>query len=837
MENTGERFLHKKDSRLHTSNFVEHEKERRQKAGEKISQKPADKIADWLEKVEEIHTGHRESPEVMERIKKYYHKEHVIKPEDVPESAFLLEQRILREEGWGDVEITDEFRRQKKEEIVSNQKKSLDKWVNYLSSEDANYPAWAKYWAFSSVLQMGKLEKLEKEENGVKKESIRFTKRTKDTTASFPVLNARALAMSVGVMRSKLEQEKLPKKERDSVENLSVKLSDADFRQLLSTENFSKLYAQFLLETPVYSKEGLQETRGKWVKYDRESDPQLLVDSLEGYPLEWCTADIETAKTHLQGGDFYVYYSINEMGKAVIPRLAIRMENKRIAEVRGIAHDQNLDPYIGDVLEKKLQDFPDGEAYKKRTADMKYLTEIDQKIDEGQELTADDLRFLYEFDSKIDGFGYEKDPRIKEILDERDIKTDLSLITGYSVNQISLTEKEALRKGIKFHYGDLDLSGLKSVRRVVLPETVSGSLDLSNLKSGKRVVLPKTVNEHLYLSGLKSAEGLVLPKTVNGDLDLSGLESAEGLVLPERLNGSLRLPGLESAKGLVLPETLNGGLGLFSLKSAEGLVLPKTVNGYLDLHGLKSAEGLVLPETVNGGLFLQNLESAEGVIFPRTMNGGIRLLGLKSTKGLVLPETMNGHLDFAYLDSVEGLVLPKTMNDNIYLQNLELAEGLVLPETMNGNLDLYSLESVEELVLPRTMNGYLGLSGLESARRLVLPETMSGNLSLLNLRSAEGVTLPKTMNGDLNLGFVSAEGLVLPETMSGEIRLDNLRSAEGVVFPKKMKGVIYLRGLKSAEGLVLPEEGEGCFVYTSLMKEEERLELEKRYPQIKILNQ
>lgn len=61
-----------------------------------------------------------------------------------------------------------------------------------------------------------------------------------------------------------------------------------------------------------------------------------------------------TAQTQLQGGDFYVYYSKNTDGADVIPRVAIRMEEDKIAEVRGIAPKQNVDPYIAPVIEEKI---------------------------------------------------------------------------------------------------------------------------------------------------------------------------------------------------------------------------------------------------------------------------------------------------------------------------------------------------------------------------------------------------------------------------------------------------------------------------------------------------
>jgi len=110
MKNFGEQFLHKKDPKLHISEEVEHEKERLERKGEETTQKPADKIEDWLKVIEKTHMVHRDDPRVLERIKKSYHKEHVIDEDEVPESYFANQQRLAREQGHGDIEITEQAR-------------------------------------------------------------------------------------------------------------------------------------------------------------------------------------------------------------------------------------------------------------------------------------------------------------------------------------------------------------------------------------------------------------------------------------------------------------------------------------------------------------------------------------------------------------------------------------------------------------------------------------------------------------------------------------------------------------------------------------------------------
>jgi hypothetical protein len=294
----------------------------------------------------------------------------------------------------------------------------------------------------------------------------RFINRGKDTTSSFPVLNQRALANTIGAMGIRLENKGLPKDQR-TTENLSTILSEEEYQKLLSTEDFAKLYAQFLTEIPEYSPKGLLETRGIWIQYPQGSDPEPLVKSLEGHPLEWCTADLDTASVQLEGGDFYIYYSIDKQGRPVIPRLAIRMEEDIIAEPpRGIAPNQNLDPYITEVLEKKLEEFGDeGIAFKKRTADMKLLTDLEKKMQGKQNLNREELNFLYEIDSPIEGFGYERDPRIIELREQRNPKEDMMVIFGCKESEIAYDSLQ-VRTDTKAYIGPLEAGIFDTLRNV-----------------------------------------------------------------------------------------------------------------------------------------------------------------------------------------------------------------------------------------------------------------------------------------------------------------------------------------------------------------------------------
>jgi hypothetical protein len=204
-----------------------------------------------------------------------------------------------------------------------------------------------------------------------------------------------------------------------------------------------------------------------------------------------------------------------------------------------------VEPLLQDILDQKLASFgPEADRYKKKSEDMKRLTLLTQKHEKGDPFTKDDLRFLYEIDSLIEGFGYDKDPRIAEVISTRDPKTDLASVFDCTPEEISLTEEEALEGHKVFHCGDLYLASLRSAEGLTLPQSISGSINLGSLRSAKGLTLPQSIDGSLELGLLTSAEGLTLPQSIGGSLYLRSLKSAEGLTLPQSIGGSLYLQSL-----------------------------------------------------------------------------------------------------------------------------------------------------------------------------------------------------------------------------------------------------------------------------------------------------
>lgn len=196
MENPG--FLKNKYGNLHTSPEVISASNRTEKrTGKKVSKNPEMQIQNYLDRFKEI--LNRKDPENrkqgIEALRKILDKNLIIKDEDINYEYFLKQEQLIAErQGHGILEAPSNFNERKRQEIQNDQKHSLDYWIDYITSPDAMYPDWAKYWAFRSMTEMG----------GYNKKEGKFSKRKKDSAQAFPTLNAGCLADVIGSVIKKI---------------------------------------------------------------------------------------------------------------------------------------------------------------------------------------------------------------------------------------------------------------------------------------------------------------------------------------------------------------------------------------------------------------------------------------------------------------------------------------------------------------------------------------------------------------------------------------------------------------------------------------------------------
>lgn len=488
----GEEFLNRLYSNLHIEEVVMHTANK--------SDMPVEKIEKYLSRLERVHDKAIENSHKLEVLKKFYYDKYVIK--ELPDSYIELQKRMARERGYGDLEVTEGIKRELLAQVQKEQMKSLDMWIDYLTSDDAMYPMWFKHYAFRGMLKLNRFDKEKKE----------FGRRSKTTTEPYIELNREVLAKVYDTLV----------KEIGSSEEINEEVSKA----LENGESFKKLYEYYLTNTGYVNRE--ENTDGVWIKYEQGTNYKPLWESLQGKNTGWCTAGEETARTQLSNGDFYVYYTKDQNGEYKEPRLAIRMDGKyRIGEVRGVGKNQNIEGCMTPIITKKLDEFPDKEQYLKKVHDMEYLTKIDQKVKDDLELTKEELAFLYEINAKIEGFGYERDPRIEEIKEKRNLKIIFDCKEENIGTNISDFDNE--NKKIVCYVGDLNYHGETVPASFKYLKYISGVANFNLLKSAIGLESLQTIGESVYFYSLESAIGLESLQTIGGIAFFASLESAEGL--------------------------------------------------------------------------------------------------------------------------------------------------------------------------------------------------------------------------------------------------------------------------------------------------------------------
>lgn len=262
-------------------------------------------------------------------------------------------------------------------------------------------------------------------------------------------------------------------------------------------------------------------TEGEWKKFEKGSSWEELIAATSRFTRQ-PILEKSLAMAYLYAGKVYVYFSKNKKGESVVPRILVYVPLVKdfSPEVKGIAPYQNLDPNIIPVLEEKLkektEEIQNIQELIKRLENMKRIGEIYQKHCNNQEMSIEDLKFLYGIDHKIEVFGSGKDYRVEEMKKERNLRKDLAKIFGCPLEEITITQTEALErissgKRIIFHYGSLNLSNLALFKGFKLPNRIHESLFLGirSIEDLKDLALPK-VGGYIFVDHLSPEERRVL---------------------------------------------------------------------------------------------------------------------------------------------------------------------------------------------------------------------------------------------------------------------------------------------------------------------------------------
>ena len=556
------------------------------------------------------------------------------------------------------------------------------------------------------------------------------------------------------------------------------------------------------------SKESKRSVGGNftgWKVYkqsDKEEDAVVLNQDVAG--TGWCTGGaVSTARSHLSGGDFHVYYEAGE------PLIAIRTENGRMAEPPRGAHDGQ---FCTDREEQIAFDYIRsgngiiaGNAYIADIEDIRRIMSPDATPLDAF-LMPEKRRYENgEFGRDTRAWGKSVERRIAELVPNK--KEERWKLGLYHSNEIEDACKNGNAIVIK---GKIELYGPSSL---TLPEGVTQVGGIS-LRDYSFLALPESVTQ-VGAIDLDKSSSLALPKSVTqvGNIRLSDSSS---IIFPEGVMqitqiGNIYLYGSIS---LTLPEgvTQVGDIWLYdstSLTISEGVTRVENVH----LHGSAS---LTLPKGVTqiGYIYLEGSTSL-------ALSAGVTQVEnicLEDSSSLTLPEGVT-RVGRIIRRSSAPLTLPEGVTRVGHIE-LYGSAPLTLPEgvTRVGSIELYGSAS---LTLPEGVT-QVGRIALSDSSALTLPEgvTQVGDIVLrhssslilqegvtqvgyIELYGSSALTLPEgvTQVGDIDLYGYSS--LTLPDgvTKVGEIHLFDsapLTLPEGVT----QVGSITLHGSAS---LTIPE--------------------------------
>ncbi|MFH0928530.1 MAG: hypothetical protein V1821_03595 [bacterium] len=422
---------------------------------------PAKRVQAYMGRLEEIfnHPNEERRKKLIEAFKKklFSHPKVLIRAENFPEDYFEYQARQAKRRGLGKIEFPKEDRQAEIQKVIESQKRSLNAWLDLLTgNEGRKYSTDVKYFVMQGVLKLGDFDT----------EKYFFANRRPETTTNFPEIDHEALFKILDAMELKYH----PK-------DASTVLEDKDLLDLINAKSdFGKIYAKVMqkLDKEANKESLLPITEGEWRVFDKGSDPKVMVEALAGKRSNLCLANIGEATRYLEKGRVEIFLSYNRAKQPFMPRIALAIsDDLGLYEVRGTYNkNEDIDPPMERIdekganeLVKRVEPLPNGKEFLKKDAHMKRLTAIcDKCIKEDRKtkektylnptLSKDELIFLYEIDAPIQGFGFEKDPRIKELRDRRKPNEDAPIVLDCAPEQIATNQSE-INENTKAYIGPL----------------------------------------------------------------------------------------------------------------------------------------------------------------------------------------------------------------------------------------------------------------------------------------------------------------------------------------------------------------------------------------------
>jgi hypothetical protein len=624
-------------------------------------------------------------------------------------------------------------------DYAENQSKTLSEWVSYLKQSE--YSIAFKYLVLKAILNYNYDYKINK-----------LIERNNKTTRNFVGFDAASLA----------ELNQL---------NSDYLLKDYTEIQVNNSANILK------------SKEVIKSSgNGRWIKFDggnKTSGEEKLKNAKELSQLVqntyWCTKT--NSESQLDGGDFYVY--VTETNGEIFPRIAIRMDEDNVGEVRGNkSAAQDLEEEMLPIAEDFLENNIPNNSGKKWLESIKYNSSViafkERLITEG---TLFENSIDIYFDLKVNEQKYLVDyadsngnlSQVNEIILDYAKKGDLTNNPFYKKSDFYFHDEllsAAYFKGAnytnqKYYFGNIE---------PLFPDSVSG-IDWDKKQSVK-VTIPQ----------LKLEEDLI--EYVFGHVDLDGtnfkkIGSLKGITHSLRLGESsiIDLGNLKTIGGDIKFTdskikslgnlTTIGGDAYFKYTLITDLGNLTSIGGDLHLEGSEIKDLKKLTTIGRNAYFPDSKITKLGNL---TTIGGTVNFTRSSIKSLGNLTTIGGDARFNGVE-IKSLANLKTIGGNATFRDSQVA-SLGALTTIGGDVT-FSYSEIKDLGNLKTIGGGADFSYSKVASLGVL--TTIGETAHFRDSEIKDLANLISIGGDANFRYSQVASLGNLKTINGSAYFDDCK--------------------------------------------------------------
>jgi len=363
---------------------------------------------------------------------------------NIPESYWQSKRQELRDDGRGNIELTDDDKRELFNKEREFQKESLEKWANYLGDEHSPYPLWFKVYAWDGMTKMGKYDK----------SKGKYATRNETTVAPYLNPDAEVLGGVFEIINRYYGNNEKEFYTEEGERNIELE-------KVVQSGNFAKIYnaIQHDIAPIIEPPEKAEDVHGDWIEYSiGEEDDIARAAKGTG----WCVASPSVGRHYLEYGTYddwdedkydeweddekppvkskFILFHLEDPSTGKLSKNAvasIRLDpDGQVAEISGLEEGQALNNSLVDIVAEKVKTLPGGEKFLEAFADKQELIRLDRKMQNNEDLSKEELEFIYEVNRKIhtlDTYN-NRDPRIGEL--KQKYGMEYALDAGVDVNRL-----------------------------------------------------------------------------------------------------------------------------------------------------------------------------------------------------------------------------------------------------------------------------------------------------------------------------------------------------------------------------------------------------------------